>query len=84
MAQQNTPNQQAVEEMIRAAAQQLGADPQKLKASAQNGSIEGLMKNLRPQDAQALQKVLADKDATAKILATPQAQALMKKLFERK
>ncbi len=78
------PNSQQLQELLRQAAQQLGTDPSVIQSSAQSGNVNGLLKNLRPQDAQNLQKVLADKEATAKMLSSPQAQALMKKLFERK
>lgn len=78
------PNQQELQNLLRQAAQQLGTDPNMIQNSAQNGNMNDMLKNLRPQDAQNLQNVLADKEATAKILNSPQAQMLLKKLFERK
>lgn len=78
------PNQNELDQIIRQAAQQLGADPKNLQNATQQGSVEKLLQSLRPQDAQALQQVLANKEQTAKVLNSPQAQALMKKLFEGK
>ena len=43
--------------------------------------LQNLMKSLSPSDEQQLQKILADKDAQKKMLSTPEAQELMKKLF---
>ena len=43
--------------------------------------MQKLMKSLSPSDEQQLQKILADKDAQKKMLSTPEAQELMKKLF---
>ena len=78
---QNKPDPKMLQSMLQQAAQNLGADPNSLQQSAQKGSVDQLLKQLKPQDAQNLQRVLADKEATAKVLNSPQAQALMKKLF---
>ncbi len=43
--------------------------------------LQKLMKSLSPSDEQQLQKILADKDAQKKMLSTPEARELMKKLF---
>ena len=43
--------------------------------------LQKLMKSLSPSDEQQLQKIRADKDAQKKMLSTPEAQELMKKLF---
>ena len=43
--------------------------------------LQKLMKSLSQSDEQQLQKILADKDAQKKMLSTPEAQELMKKLF---
>lgn len=81
---QRTPDPNKLQEMLNQAAQQLGTDPNKLQQSSQKGTVDQLLKQLKPQDAQNLQKILSDKEATARVLNSPQAQALMKKLFEGK
>ncbi len=43
--------------------------------------LQKLLKSLSPADEQQLQKILADKDAQKKMLSTPEARELMKKLF---
>lgn len=81
---QRTPDPNSLQDMLNQAAQQLGTDPAKLQQTTQTGAVDQLLKQLKPQDAQNLQKILADKEATARVLNSPQAQALMKKLFEGK
>ena len=45
--------------------------------------LQQLMNSLSPEDEKQLQAILQDKDAQKKMLSTPQAQELMKKLFGR-
>ncbi len=43
--------------------------------------LKSLMEQLSPADEQKLKQILADKDAQKKMLSTPQAQELLRKLF---
>lgn len=43
--------------------------------------VNDMLSKLSPQDQEKLHKLLADKEATDKLLATPQAQALMHQLM---
>lgn len=43
--------------------------------------LEQLRRQLSPEDESKLQQILADKDAQHKLLSTPQAQELMRRLF---
>ena len=52
-------------------ANQPNADQQQL--------LNNLLKSLSPADTEKLNKILNDKDATNKILSTPQAQQLLQK-----
>ena len=45
--------------------------------------LQKLLNSLSPEDEKQLQAILQDKDAQKKMLSTPQAQELMKKLFGR-
>lgn len=53
------------------AANQPNADQQQL--------LNNLLKSLSPADTEKLNKILNDKEATNKILSTPQAQQLLQK-----
>ncbi len=62
------------------AAKKLGSDPQTLKREFQNGRYDRAMSSLSKGDAEKLRRALADPEMTAKVLSSPQAQAIMKKL----
>lgn len=63
-----------MQKAIRAAANGLGVDPKEL----QNGQSDALLGKLTPQQRAALQSVLQDQAALQKLLASPQAQAVLK------
>lgn len=56
----------------------------KLKNAAKSGNIDEVLKNLSPEQATILNKVLSDKKAAEEILSSPQAAAIMKALFGNK
>lgn len=74
-------NNAVPEQLLRTAAAQLGVTTESIQNAAQNGSVDALLRNMRPEDAEKLRAVMADRNATAQILASPQAQALLQKLF---
>jgi len=59
-------------------------DKEKLKDVVNSGDLSAFLKNLKPNDSQKLQKVLANKDEARRLLSTPQAQMLLKKLLDGK
>ena len=84
MKQDAAPDPQELEAMIRAVASQIGADPESIRSSVQGGSPNDLLKKLSPKDAAMLQQALSNQETTARILASPQAQEIMRNLMERK
>lgn len=77
----NTDKDSNIENLISSASKKIGKNSQDLKNAAQTGNLENLLGCLNPNDAQKIQKILSDKNATNKILSTPQAQSLIKKLL---
>ena len=69
---------------IKNAAQANGADENKLNNALNSPMIERMLKNMKPEQAAKLQSVLSDKNATERMLKTPQAQMLLKKFLEKK
>lgn len=59
----------------------LGTDPNKIKQAAQQGEMQNLLKKMNPKQAEQLQKVLSDEQAAKKLLDTPQAKMILKKLM---
>lgn len=78
MSNANNPK---FENLLRSVAGKLGKSPEELQKANESGNVENLLGNLNPNDAQKIQKILADKNAANKILSTPQAQSLIKKLL---
>lgn len=78
MSNANNPK---FENLLKSVSDKLGKSPKELKKASETGNVENLLGNLNPNDAQKIQKILADKNAANKILSTPQAQSLIKKLL---
>lgn len=57
-------------------------DKQQVEAAMNSGNLDSLLKNLQPGDSKKLQQVLSNKAAAQRLLSTPQAQMLLKKLME--
>lgn len=57
-----------------------GIDIEEMKKAAQQGKIDEFIdKNLSAEATKKLKSVLSDKEATQKLLSTPQAKELLKK-----
>lgn len=57
---------------------------QELKNAAESGSVDDFIdKNLSNDAAKKVKQVLSDKSAMEKMLSTPEAKALFKKLTEK-
>lgn len=80
----NNENDGQLQALLQLVAQRLGTQPEKLKNAAASGDLSAIFANMNPNDAAKLQQVLSDKDAGSKILSTPQAQQLLKKMMEGK
>lgn len=80
----NKNNNGNPEELLKTASKHLGIDPDQLKKSAQSGDLSGTLKNLSPNDAKKIEKVLTDKNAAEKLLSTPKARELLKKFLGEK
>ena len=60
-------------------------DINEFKNAAENGRVEDFIdQNLSPDASARLRSILSDPSATEKLLATPEAQALMNKLTGKK
>ena len=79
MSSQN--NGRNLENLLNSVSEKLGKSPEELKKATQSGNIENLLGGLNQNDAQKIQKVLSDKNIANKLLASQQAQSLIKKLL---
>lgn len=69
--------------MLEQAAKKAGVNPDALRQAVNSGDIDSFARqNLDPKTAENLQKVLSDKSAAEKILNTPTAKEILKKILE--
>ncbi len=73
----------SLEELLKKTSEKMGINKENLKNSPQNQAAN-LLKNLDPQNAKKVGQILSDKAATEKLLSTPKAQQLLKKLLGEK
>ncbi len=58
-----------------------GGDNQKLKQALSSGNLQNVLSSLNPQDAEKVRNILNNPAAMNKILSSPEAAALLKKLM---
>ena len=66
------------QDIVRASGGKVDADVAK---QAANGDVSKLMNSLKPEDRAKLNALLADKEATQKLLSSDAAKMMMKMLF---
>lgn len=76
-----TDKEKQIQDILNSLSKKLGENPDTLKKNAQNGDISKILNQMDSKQAQKVQNILNDKEQTEKILKTPQAQALLKKLM---
>lgn len=71
-----------IRELLRRAGAPSGEADRLNRAAAQNPALAQALERLTDEDMARISAVLHDRDAAGRILATPQAQALLHKLKE--
>ena len=78
-------NSNEINSILKQAQKNTKIDLNKLKQAGEQGKLNDFInQNLSPQASSQLKKVLNDKQATERLLSTPQAKELMKKFMEGK
>ena len=78
-------NSNEINSLLKQAQKNTNVDLNKLKQAGEQGKLNDFInQNLSPQASSQLKKVLNDKQATERLLSTPQAKELMKKFMEGK
>lgn len=75
-----TPKQ--MQTLLSAASKQLGTTPEVLQAQLKSGTFDKALAGMPQNEAAMLTKALSDKATCEKILSSPQAQAIYKKLSD--
>ena len=69
-----------IQEIINSLSKKLGENPQTIKESAKKGDIGKLLGKMDEKQAEKIRSILNDREKTERLLSSPQAQALIKKL----
>lgn len=77
-------NQKNIDALINMVSKKMGTSSDELKKDLQKGNINKLTKGMSAEDSAKLKQALANKDLTQKILSSPEAQELMRKLSGKK
>ncbi len=76
------PNQKQFDNLLKIAGQKLGTSPENLKSQIENGTFDSAIKGMNPQQANIFRQALSDPKFAEKILSSPQAQEIYKKLTD--
>ena len=74
---QRTPN---ADDLLRQINQKLHSNSDEMKQTLGSDTVNKMMNNINHVNKQQLQNILNDEEATKRLLSSPQAQALLKKL----
>ena len=74
-------NNDQMQNLINTVSQRLGTNPEALGKAAKQGNLQNLLNQMDQNQAKKIQQILNDKEASEKLLNTPQAKALLKKLM---
>lgn len=80
MSNFNQPNPQALQALLSIASKKLNTDPATLQRQLQDGTFEKALSSMPGNEAAMLRQALSNPKTAEKILSTPQAQAIYKKL----
>ncbi|MCH5201367.1 MAG: hypothetical protein J1F60_10450 [Oscillospiraceae bacterium] len=72
----------SMEKMIQLASSKLGVSPEKLKSTLESGNVEDMLGSMRREDADKLKKLMKDPSARDKLLKSPEAAKIIKKMQE--
>ncbi|MCI7767765.1 MAG: hypothetical protein MSJ26_07300 [Oscillospiraceae bacterium] len=73
-------NPQNVDALLKTVGAKLGIPPEQLRRELMQGKFDNAIKNMKPDEAKKFNQVLSNPQLLEKMMSTPQAQALYKKL----
>lgn len=80
MSNFNQPNPKVLEALLNIASKKLNTTPQTLQKQLQDGTFEKALGSMPGNEAAMLRQALSNPKTAEKILSSPQAQAIYKKL----
>lgn len=76
----NSMDPKAMQALLAVASRKLGTTPDVLKGQLESGVYDRALQGMPQNEAMMLQKALSDSKTAEKILSSPQARAIFKKL----
>lgn len=73
-------NQEQYDALLKIAGKKLGTTPENLKAQIESGTFDSAIKGMNQQQANLFRQAVSDPKFAEKILSSPQAQELYKRL----
>ena len=67
-------------ELLAVVSKKLGIPPEQLEAELKSGKFDSAIAGMQPAEAQKFRQAMQNPDLVNKLMSTPQAQALYKKL----
>lgn len=74
-------NNSEINNLLNGLSQRLNTSPDALKENLEKGNINSVLSKMNSSQAKKIQKILDDPKQSEKILNSPQAQAIIKKLM---
>lgn len=74
-------NNEQMNSLINQLAQRLNASTSDVETALKKGNLDKVLQNMDQKQAQKISQILSDPEQSKKILQSPQAQALIKKLM---
>lgn len=74
-------NNEQKNSLINQLAQRLNASTSDVETALKKGNLDKVLQNMDQKQAQKISQILSDPEQSKKILQSPQAQALIKKLM---
>ncbi|MBQ2972332.1 MAG: hypothetical protein IJO20_02460 [Ruminococcus sp.] len=74
-------NNEQINSLINMLSVRLNADSSQVREALEKGNLDKVLQNMNPAQAEKIGAILSDPEESKKVLSTPQAQALIKKLM---
>ena len=74
-------NNSEINNLLNGLSQRLDTQPEVLKENIEKGNLNNILNKMNSHQAKRIQKILDNKEQSEKILNSPQAQAIIKKLM---
>lgn len=74
-------NNSEINNLLNGLSERLNTTPEQLRANLEKGNLDSVVSKMSSGQAKRLQKILDNPEQSEKILNSPQAQAIIKKLM---